>query len=205
LLGDFNAKVGREDIFKPTIGNEPLYKISNHNGVRVVNFAILKNLTAKSTMFPYRNIHKFICTSPDGKTHNHIDHILIDRRRHSSILDVRSFRATDCDTDHYLVLAKVRERLAVGKQTSHWFHMERFSLKKLNLEEVKEQYHFEISNRFAALEYLGTEVDINRAWETITENIKISAKESQGYYDLKKYKRWSDEGCSKLLDERKQG
>jgi hypothetical protein len=39
LLRDFNATVGREDIFKPTIGNEGLHKISNDNGVRVVNFA----------------------------------------------------------------------------------------------------------------------------------------------------------------------
>jgi exonuclease III len=37
LLGDFNAKVGREDIFKPTIGNESLHEISNDNGVRLVN------------------------------------------------------------------------------------------------------------------------------------------------------------------------
>jgi hypothetical protein len=44
LLGDFNAKVGREDIFKPTIGNESLHEISNDNGVRVVNFATSKNL-----------------------------------------------------------------------------------------------------------------------------------------------------------------
>jgi exonuclease III len=36
LFGDFNAKVGREDIFKPTIGNENLHAISNDNGVRVV-------------------------------------------------------------------------------------------------------------------------------------------------------------------------
>jgi hypothetical protein len=42
LLGDFNAKVGREDIFKPAIDNESLHEISNDNGVRVVNFATSK-------------------------------------------------------------------------------------------------------------------------------------------------------------------
>jgi hypothetical protein len=59
--------------------------------------------------------------------------------------------------------------------------MERFSLKKLNQEEVKEQYCVEISNTFPALESLDTEVDVNKAWETIRENINISAKENLGY------------------------
>jgi hypothetical protein len=45
LLGDFNMKVGRENISKPTIGNESLHEINNDNGVRVVNFATSKNLT----------------------------------------------------------------------------------------------------------------------------------------------------------------
>ena len=39
LLGDFNAKVGREIIFKPTTGQESLHQDSNDNGVRLVNFA----------------------------------------------------------------------------------------------------------------------------------------------------------------------
>jgi hypothetical protein len=47
-------------------------------------------------------------------------------------------------------------------------------------------------------------VDINSACETIRENIKISAKESLGYFEFKKHKPWFDEGCSKLLDQRKQ-
>jgi hypothetical protein len=117
-LGYFNAIIGKEDIFKPTIGNGSLHEIGNDNGVRSVNFATSKNLRVKSTMFPYRSIYKYTWTSPDGKTHNQIDHILVDRRRHSNVLDVRSFRAAGCDSDHYLVVAKVRERLAVKKQRS---------------------------------------------------------------------------------------
>jgi hypothetical protein len=38
LLGDFNIKVVRMDIFKPTIRNENLHEISDDNGVRIVNF-----------------------------------------------------------------------------------------------------------------------------------------------------------------------
>jgi hypothetical protein len=79
---------------------------------------------------------------------------LIDRRWNSSILDVQSYRALDCDTDHYLVVAKVREKLAVSNQTTLRVHMERFNLKKLNEVDGKEEYHVQISNRFAAFEKL---------------------------------------------------
>jgi hypothetical protein len=61
------------------------------------------------------------------------------------------------------MVAKVRERLAVNKQRSQRFHLERFNLKKLNEVEGKEQYHVEVSNRLASLEDLDTEVEINSA------------------------------------------
>jgi hypothetical protein len=82
--------------------------------------------------------------------------------------------------------------------------MERFNLKKLNEAEGEEQYRVEVSNRFADLEDLDAEVEINSAWGTIGENTKISAKESLGYFEMKKHRPWFDEGCSELLDQRKQ-
>jgi hypothetical protein len=94
LLGDFEAKVGRETIFKLTIGNKILHEDSNDSGVRIVNFVTSENLVGKSTMFLHRNVHNYTYTFPDGKTHNQNDYILIDRRWHS----------------------KVRERLAVSEQ-----------------------------------------------------------------------------------------
>jgi hypothetical protein len=83
------------------------------------NYILLLLLLLSSLLL----IHKYTWTSPDGKTHNQIDHILVDRQRHSNILHVALYMAADCDTDHYLVVAKVREREA-NKQRSHRFHME---------------------------------------------------------------------------------
>jgi hypothetical protein len=54
------------------------------------------------------------------------------------------------------------------------------------------------------LEDLDAEVEINSAWKMIRENTKIPAKESLGYYELKKRKPWFDEARSELVDQRKQ-
>jgi len=56
ILGDFNAKVGKENIYKPTIGNESLHNETNNNGIKMIQFAIYKGLNVRST-FPYKDIH----------------------------------------------------------------------------------------------------------------------------------------------------
>jgi hypothetical protein len=99
LLGDFNAKVGKDNIFKPTIRRESLQQDNNDNGVKIVNVAKTKSLVVKSTMFQQRIILKHIWTPPDEKPHNHIELMLMDRSWDSSILDVRSFKGADCVND----------------------------------------------------------------------------------------------------------
>jgi hypothetical protein len=77
-------------------------------------------------MFLHQNIQKYNWTSVE-KTHSQIDHILTDRRWHSSILDVRSYRGADCDTDGYGKVANVREKLSVCKQSAKTFDWEIYS------------------------------------------------------------------------------
>jgi len=112
----------------------------------------------------------------------------------SSILDVRSFRAAEFDTDHYLVFAKVRESLAVSKQTAQKFEGERLNRRKLNDLEVRKRYQIKITNRFAALENISDGKDVNRAWRNVGENIKTSAIESLQGVAIKK-----PDSCSKRL------
>jgi hypothetical protein len=86
---------------------------------------------------------------------------------------------------HYVVVAKVRERLTVSKQTAQKFEMERFNLRKLNELELTKEYHIKISNSLTASESLNDSKDINRARVNIKKDIKTSAKESLGLYKLK--------------------
>jgi hypothetical protein len=83
---------------------------------------------------------------------------------------------SDCDTDHYLVLAKVRERLAVSKRAAQKIDTDRLNVKKLDEGDVKEQYQVTTRKKFATLENFEDSGDINGAWDNIRENIKISAE-----------------------------
>jgi len=152
----------------------------------------MKILIFNSRMFPQQNIHKYTWTSPEGKTHNQIDHILIDRRWYSSILEVRSFKGADSDSDQYMVVAKVRGSLAVNKQGTQRFHGERFNLRKLNELEVRKEYQIEITNRFVALENSCGFEDINRNWDNINRTIQ-TAKKILGLQELKQHKPWFDD------------
>jgi uncharacterized membrane protein len=92
--------VRRENIFKPIIRNEILHQDSNDNGVTIINFATSKYLVVMSKPFPQKHFHNYTITFPEGKTHNQTENMLMDERLHSSILDVRSFREADSDSDH---------------------------------------------------------------------------------------------------------
>jgi len=103
-----------------------------------------------------------------------------------------------------MVVEKVKERLAVSKQAAQKFEGERFNLRKLKELEVRKQYKIKITNRFVVLENLNDSEDINRTWENIKDNIKTSATEIIGVYELKQHKSLFDEECSRFLYQRKQ-
>ncbi|KAE9542653.1 hypothetical protein AGLY_002564 [Aphis glycines] len=111
LLGDMNAQVGKENTYKTTIGEHSLHDRSNDNGVRLINFAISKNMVVSSTRFPRKNIHKETWLSPGGRYSSQIDHVLIENKHKTIIKNVKSYRGADADTDHYLILIDFRVKM----------------------------------------------------------------------------------------------
>jgi hypothetical protein len=106
ILGDFDAKIGKEDTFISAVGQYSLHQTFNDNGCKAADFALNQNLNISSTHFIHKNLHKSTWISPDGKTCNQIDHVMIEGRHASDTEGVRSHRGADADTDHFLVRVK---------------------------------------------------------------------------------------------------
>ena len=87
----------------------------------------------------------------------------------------------------------------MGKQAAQRLDRQRFNLSKLNDLEVRKKYQIDITNRFAALENLNEDEDVNCTCENIKENIKTSAKESLGVHEWKQHIPWFDGECLRFF------
>lgn len=90
MVGDFNAQIGKEDFIAQVAGKHTIHEKTNNNGQRLCRLATEANMIISSTMFPHPKRHKVTWIAPDNKTQTQIDHVLVTRRRQSSIQDVRT-------------------------------------------------------------------------------------------------------------------
>lgn len=97
---------------KPIIRQESIHKERNNNGERLIDFAVSRNMVLNSTYFPHKRIHKMTWDSPDGTTFNQTNHVLIDGRHGSDVKGIGSCRGADCDSDHFMVRVKYKQRIA---------------------------------------------------------------------------------------------
>ncbi|XP_038118090.1 craniofacial development protein 2-like [Culex quinquefasciatus] len=138
VIGDFNAQVGQEEEFRPVIGKFSAHVRTNENGLRLIDFATSKNMAVRSTCFQHNLRDKYTWRSPQG-TESQIDHVVIDGRHFSDIIDVRTYRGANVDSDHYLVMVKMRQRLSLAKSV-RYRRPPRLDLERLKLPEVASRY-----------------------------------------------------------------
>ena len=177
LLGDFNAQVGQEDIYYPTIGRHSKHNVTNDNGKRLILFATSRNMTVGSTLFPHKVIHKVTWRSPDGNIVNQIDHILIDGRHKSNLMDVRTLRGFNIDSDHFLVMANVRARISNAKKNKKLV-AEGYNIEALNTPGNLELYRQEFKQVIE--QEVNIENTIEGNWRAIKTAIDKAAKSILG-------------------------
>ena len=167
----FNAKVGREGIFGPTVGKHSLHEKTSDNGFRLVSFANAQNMFISSTWLQYLNIHKVTWRSPDLNTKNQMD-MKKSGRHASSILDVRrTLRTANMNSDHFLVAAKVRTHFSAYNNTCNsvkrWFDVQ-----KLRSQKIAESFSIRLSE---LLHDALPDPDVNMQWQRIAHSLHIAA------------------------------
>ena len=204
MMGDWNAKIGaKQEGENGVVGRHGFGDERSENGVRFVSFCAANNLAIVSTMFPHKNIHKYIWTAPNGRARNQIDHVAVNGKFKRSVRDTRSYRGADCGSDHNLVITTVRLRLrGIVRNTRN---SRRYDTAKLIIPEVRQQFQIKLRNRFSCLadeSAEGNEQDIETRWTNIKESYKKTAEEVLGYRK-KQSKPWISAASWKKINERR--
>jgi len=172
LMGDFNAKIGKNNNGYSQIMGKQGCGVKNNNGERLIDLCQTFQLVIGGSLFPHKNIHKYTWTSPNGQVRNQIDHICISKKWRRSLLDVRNKRGADIDSDHELLISRIKIKLK-RKFTQHAQHRyNRYNLHALRHPETRN----EVTN--ALRERLPPNQEYS--WDHIANTLKRVADQTLG-------------------------
>ena len=200
VMGDFNAKIGKENLgYEEIMGRHGL-GTRNENGEMFTDFCANNGLIIGGSMFEHKDIHKATWMSPDQATHNQIDHVCINKKFRRSLQDVRVYRSADIASDHHLLMAQVRLRLKKQRPCQH--HRTRYNVSFLKEENIKQEFKLELTNRFKALEDLEENDNIDAQWEAIKKAWNSTCQQILGVNRYQN-KPWISDSTVKEIKKRK--
>lgn len=200
ILGDFNAKLGKEELYKKVTGNFTLHDQTNENGEILCNFAAYNDFKIVSTQFQHKAIHKGTWISPDQRTINQIDHVLINSGKSEMIEDVRSLRGPNVDTDHYLLKVLLNQKLP------NIYMKKPVKAAKWNKSNIQDQGKLK-EYRMKLVEFLKNCCeqdwqDVNEHWKVVKEGIIKAADEVIGKQGKRPKNEWWDKDCESAVQKK---
>ena len=152
-----------------------------------------------NTLYNHHKRNRYTWISPDGQTRNQINYILINQQMKTSVLDSKARPGADADSDHNLVIAKVR--LKAHKQRVKQ-PVKKFAVEKLEVDEIRRAYIAETENRFKVLlDTITEEQTPNELLGSMEHIWKESAEKVVGFKRRKKEKPWISEEALELADD----
>lgn len=186
LLGDFNAQIGREKIYRHTVGEFPAHRFTNKNGTRLIELCQQNNLKIMSTSLRKDPRKQKTWRSPIQQIGEfQIDHVAISYPVQREIHDVQVRRGANVDSDHYLIRIKI-------KFTPKRIHQKKTYLKKFDTKKLKESGITEEWEKIQA-----------ETWESFHKKITQKAQELVPMKKNTKHP-WWDAECEHALKIRKQ-
>jgi Reverse transcriptase (RNA-dependent DNA polymerase)/Endonuclease-reverse transcriptase len=108
VLGDFNGRVGKKDSKYNTVIGTHGENTRNNNGRRLLDFCINHDMIITNTFYEHKQIHKYTRAEPSRGEKSIIDYVIVERNNRHAIMDVRVKRGYEIGSDHFLLVAKVK-------------------------------------------------------------------------------------------------
>lgn len=105
VMGDFNAKIGSPKPEEHLIMRKYGYGVRNTAGERMVEFAFENKLSIINTFFDKKPKNRWTWRSPDGKTKNELDYILLNFPQNVHNIEVLN---VEYSSDHRPVRTKIK-------------------------------------------------------------------------------------------------
>jgi hypothetical protein len=196
VLGDFNAKVRKEENNYPYAGRNGLHEECNGNRYKLVQFAAATDMIIARTIFTHKNIHKVTWRSPDGVTMNQIDHIPIQKKHSSNLRYVRCKRGVNVDSDHHLVMAKIQARISMNK-IHRGQRVQKYNVQSVENEEVQRAFRnkiTELNESTSAVEE--SKKEIEKQWSICEKMMKEVAESVIEIQGPPQRNDWFDDECA---------
>jgi hypothetical protein len=190
IIGDLNAQIGKEAIYHPTVGKEAYHQESNENGKRLIHLTASRNMVIGTTLFPHQDTHKITWRSPDVHHSSQTDHLLIDSRHVSHLMDTRTQRCANADSYHFLLVSRIWARISNAKKFLGK-KVEKYEYEKMTL--LEKQVEYKINLREHLQEFaINSDDSLDSRWNKITGAIHKTAEETFGKASKKQPNDWFD-------------
>ena len=195
VMGDFNAQIGNgchAPLYPEVLGKHGSSNKISKNGEHLLHFCSVHRLQVTNTLFQHKHIHKVTWYSPDNRTQNMIDYILVNSSGCNKVMNTRVFRGAVIDSDHKLVCSVLH--LDVKKQhhkPDSRSHRPLYDEGKLKYNRQRGQFQLELKNTFEALSEDVETPEIE--WENVRKGFIKAACSTLGSPPKKKCPKWLSE------------
>lgn len=196
LLGDFNARVGRnQHLWKGTMGKEGIGNI-NSNGVLLLSTCAQHDLIVTNTLFRQKNKLKASWQHPRSKQWHLIDYVIVRARDRSDVNITRAMINSDsCWTDHRLIRSTMSIKLRKTRRVQKKQTKRKLNLDNLSDFTIQQQFQVSLGNSLQQ-EYPD---NIEEHWGLLKSTILESCESTLGYKS-RKHQDWFDEHDMEIED-----